>query len=482
MNKVLLINPPFNIPKENYDSSISVGLLSIASYLDSQGVGVEIIDGVRQKNYQKLINEKAGEYNIAGISVMTTQTAGALAISEKIKELNADCRIIWGGAHPSFFPEETVNHPLVDIACFGEGEKVMGEMAAGRMLNEIKGIVYKNKSGEIKINPRQALINPAEVPLFKWELVPREILANLQLIPSLTSRGCPHQCTFCINAILKNCWRPRTAEQVLEDLRVINKKDYFTGKKLRFWDENFFVNINRAKEIINGMISRGLVRPWETTVRANYLRSGMIDDNFLAKLKESGCCLLSFGAESGCPRILKKIKKGILPADVIRSAEMSLKYDIIPQYSFMIGLPGETKSDMMATLHLIDKLVKLSDKIQILGPQAFRPYPGSELYRECLEAGWQAPDSLEAWAELVKNELNYLTVKNFPWVKDKSFVESMEAYVRFGAHSIKSAMGSSVKAQKWLKLAFVLICKLRWKLKFFFWPIEFKLAKRFVTK
>jgi radical SAM superfamily enzyme YgiQ (UPF0313 family) len=179
---------------------------------------------------------------------------------------------------------------------------------------------------------------------------------------------------------------------------------------------------------------------------------------------------------------LSKIKKDILPEDVINSAKMSLRHDIIPQYSFMIGLPGETKSDMMETLKLIDKLVDLSDKIQVLGPQAFRPYPGSPLYEECLEAGWKAPKSLEEWSHLIENELNYLTVKNFPWVKDKNFVESMEAYVRFGAHSIKSAMGSSVRVQKILKLGFILLCKLRWKFKFFTWPIEFKIAKKFITK
>jgi len=251
---------------------------------------------------------------------------------------------------------------------------------------------------------------------------------------------------------------------------------------LRFWDENFFVDINRAKTIINGMIEHDLIMPWETTVRCNYIRDGMIDDNFMSKLRASGCYLLSFGAESGCPRILSKIKKDISPKDVIRSAKMSLKHNIIPQYSFMIGLPGETKQEMMATLKLIDQLVNLSDKIQILGPQAFRPYPGSPLYEECLQVGWQTPKSLDEWADLVKDELNYLTVQNFSWVKHKNFVESMEAYVRFGAHSIKSAMGSSVKAQKLLKLGFVLLCKLRWKLKFFTWPIEFKLAKRFVAK
>jgi hypothetical protein len=89
---------------------------------------------------------------------------------------------------------------------------------------------------------------------------------------------------------------------------------------------------------------------------------------------------------------------------------------------------------------------------------------------------------LEEWSHLIENELSYLTVKNFPWVKDKDFVESMEAYVRFGAHNIKSAMGSSVRAQKFLKLGFILLCQLRWKLKFFAWPMEFKLAKKFVTK
>jgi hypothetical protein len=55
MSKALLINPPFNIAKENYDSSVSVGLLSIASFVDSKGLAVEIIDGVREKDYLEKI-------------------------------------------------------------------------------------------------------------------------------------------------------------------------------------------------------------------------------------------------------------------------------------------------------------------------------------------------------------------------------------------------------------------------------------------
>lgn len=491
MKNILLINPPFNIDKENYDSSISVGLLSIATYLDSKDVPVEIIDGVRQKDYIDLIKNKIHAYDFVGISVMTTQANKALEISKLVRDLNPKCKIIWGGPHPSFFIEQTTQHQLIDIVCFGEGELTLLDIAAGKDWSEIDGIAYK-KDGQVIINKMRALHDPKLMPLFNWDLIAPEILNNLYLIPSLTSRGCPHRCTFCINAILRNQWRQRTAEQVLQDLEIIKSKKYFfakgesasggKNKKLRFWDENFFVDIKRAKQIINGMLEHKMTIPWETTVRANYISDKKIDDEFMTQLKKSGCYLLSFGAESGCPRILKKIKKDIDPQDVINSAKAAIKHGIIPQYSFMIGLPGETKSEMMATLNLIDKLVKISPQIQILGPQAFRPYPGSELYEECVASGWQAPQNLDEWADLAEHELNYLNVKNFPWVKHKSFVESMEAYVRFGAHTIKSAMGSSIKAQRVLKLIFVLICQLRWKLKFFWFPLEFKLAKRFVTK
>jgi radical SAM superfamily enzyme YgiQ (UPF0313 family) len=481
MSKILLINPPFNISKENYDSSVSVGLLSIASYLTSKNIEVKIIDAARQKNWLELIKAEALKFDFIGLSVMTTQIYNALEISRIVKDLNRKCKIIWGGSHPTFFIKETASHPLVDIVCFGEGEMTIHEILTEIDLSKINGIAYKDK-GAIVVNQPRALHDPALMPLFDWNLIDAEVLKKLQLVPSLTSRGCPHRCTFCINVILKNKWRPRSVEQVLDDIKIIKSKSCFKDKKIRFWDENFFVDIKRAQAIIAGMISLGLKASWETTVRADYLRNGMIDDKFLEKIKESGCYLLSFGAESGSERILKKIKKDVTAEQILNSAKKCLQVGIIPQYSFMIGLPGETKADMMKTLDLISQLTSIDSRIQILGPQAFRPYPGSELYGECVLAGWQEPKSTEEWGQLARNELNYLTVKNFPWVRDKSFVESMEMYTRFGAHSVRSALNSTIKVNKALKLIFTLSCQLRWKLKFFAFPIEYKLAKKFISK
>ena len=235
-------------------------------------------------------------------------------------------------------------------------------------------------------------------------------------------------------------------------------------------------------DIIQGMIEKNLNLNWETTIRADYLDEAFLDNDSIANLKKSGCYLLSFGAESGSSRILKKIKKGVTIEQILNSAKRCLKYKIIPQYSFMVGLPGEIRKDAKQTIELIDRLVKLSSKIQILGPQAFRPYPGSSLYEECLLSGWSSPQTLEQWAELMENELNYLSPQNFPWVKDPDFIESLEAYVRFGAHTIKSALGSTIKSNMILKLFFVLLCQLRWRLKFFSLSWDYKIAKRFITK
>ena len=486
MSKVLLINPPFNISKANYETSISVGLLALASYLDKQGIEVKIIDAIRQKNYLDLIQAELPKVNLVGLSVMTMQVSSALNISKLIKDFNPQIPIIWGGVQPTLLPEQVALHPLIDIAVFGEGEDSLLEIVraidgkAG--LKDIAGIAFKEK-GRVVINQKRRFLKTADLPLANWRLLPEEILENISLIPTHTSRGCPHRCAFCINSVTNNFWRGYSPEKVLEGLEEIKQLDYFQNKPMRFWDENFFADIQRARTIIQGMIERKIKIPWETTVRVDYINDQMIDDDFLAMLKESGCYLLSYGGESGSEIVLRKINKGIKPEQIIYSAEQTLKYDIIPQYSFMVGLPGEKRTDIDKTIQIIDQLTKLSPQIQILGPQAFRPYPGSKLYQECLASSWSAPEKLDDWAKAVKDELNFLSPRQFPWArKNIDLIESLEAYVRFGAHTIKSALGSTVRANKILKLPFVLICQLRWKLKFFKWPIEFKIARKVITK
>ncbi|PJE57861.1 MAG: hypothetical protein COU81_03880, partial [Candidatus Portnoybacteria bacterium CG10_big_fil_rev_8_21_14_0_10_36_7] len=438
---------------------------------------------------RKKIIEVLPDVDCVGLSVMTSQIASALELSKIIKDFNQNIKIIWGGFHPTFFSKQVTSHNLVDVAVLHEGEATMLELVKEFRgenkeadLNKIKGIAFVDKNGKFIATNRRGFVKFDDLPLPNWDIMPEEILYNLEIVPTYTSRGCPHRCTFCVNAITQNLWRWRVPEKVLKDLEIISKKPYFKDKPVRFWDENFFVNILRAKQIIKGIIDRNINIKWETTIRANYLNKRMVDDSMMTQMKKSGCYLLSFGAESGSDRILKKLEKGISRQEIIDSSIQCIRHNIIPQYSFMVGLPGEVRKDINQTISLIDVLVRLSPKIQILGPQAFRPYPGSKLYEDCLASGWQEPKSLEEWAKVMQDQLNYLSPRQFPWLKNPSLVESLEAYARFGAMPIKSALGSTIKANKMIKLGFILLCKLRWKFKFFVWPFEYYLAQKYVTK
>jgi len=483
MSKVLLINPQFNIPRANYDRSLSMGLLCIATYLDQRGIEVKIVDGARQSDYINLIKNELPNVDFAGISVMTTQLPSALAISKIIKKYNNKIPIIWGGFHPTLFPESTTSHPLVDIAVIGEGEETLWEIInnKGKNLDSIKGIAFKKK-GKIILTSKRPLLKMENLPLSNWGLMPQEIINNLLQIPIHTSRGCPHRCTFCVNAITKNQWRARPPEQVIRDIKNTLSKTYPDKNHIVFWDENFFTDKNRVEIILQKIIENNIKVHWSAGCRADYLNNNFINDDFLNLMKKSGCELLSMGAESGSIRILEKIKKDITPRQILYSAKQCTKYNIDSMYSFMAGLPGETWQEIKKTLHLIDKLIKIDQSVKIIGPQTFRPYPGSTLFEECVSTGWHPPSSIEEWSKSMSGELNYLEPNQLPWLKNPDIIESLDVVVRLGANPIKYAWKLEVKANKILKFLFILLCKIRWKLKFFRLPIEYKLAKRFITK
>ena len=315
----------------------------------------------------------------------------------------------------------------------------------------------------------------------KWELGAwfNDTFHRVILAPIHTSRGCPHKCTFCINPITKNRWRAKSAKIVLDELELVVEK--FRGIKVRMWDENFFVNKKRAIEIIDGINERGIDCEWETTVRSDYFRPNFLGEEFLAKLKKSGCYKLCFGAESGSQKILEMLCKGVSVEQIIESASQCKKFGIIPEYSFMIGLPEESLDDMKKTIQLINKLLKVNDDTEFIGPQPFRPYPGSPLYNKCVaDYGWKSPNTLREWSALMEKEWGYLSSKNFSWVENPDFVDALWPYLHYALTDFTTALGSGVEVNKILKIMFILSAKIRFRFKYFNHPIEYKIAKRFI--
>lgn len=483
MKEVLLINPGFSGSLQNPDSykeSIPIGIVYIGSYLDARGYKVRLVDCVTSSGYMDEIKQYLNSADIVGISAMTTQVEEGLKLSDYIKESDPSIPVVWGGAHPTLFPEETCADRAVDYVVWGEGEETFLELTLalekGESLEKIKGLYFKKDGRSVNTGPRD-LLPVDSLPPINWDLLKKDVMQRLILIPSHTSRGCPHRCAFCINCITKYKWRGMKPEKVLDELEVIT--DLFKNRKIRFWDENFFVNKKRAEAIIDGMIGRGIDVEWETTIRADYFNDRLVNHQFLDKLKRSGCYKLSMGAESGSQKILDLLQKEITVEDIKKSAVMCTEHDILPQYSFMIGLPHETYEDIMKTLDLIDGLLKINPKTEFLGPQPFRPYPGGILYDECVNLGWRGPDTLRSWAEIMKHEWNFLSPRDFPWVSDPDLVEALWPMINYALTDVGKSLNSAlVVRNRFLKLAFIIDSRLRWRFKYYRNLYEFKLAKK----
>lgn len=479
-NKILLIYPKFY--KVDFDAkSFPLGLLSIGTLLEKEGYKVKLIDSLVEENPDELIKDELNdEVLMVGISVMTPQIPHALEISQAVKKFNPKIPVVWGGIHPTLFPEQTIANELIDYLVVGEGEisfpKLIKVVRGEEKPENVGGLVYRRDGQTVK-NQEKELIDLNDLPLLDYSLLSPKTMKFNSIIFN-TSRGCPYRCTFCVNIALHNrAWRFQRAEKVLEQL------DYFVNKlsfkKIKFQEDNFFVSKQRVLDILAGIKERGLKFQWLTNCRVDYFRDDYINDEFLDKLKEAGCYKLMFGAESGSPRILNFLKKDITIEQIIKSAELCQKHGIRANYSFICALPTETKEERIATLKLIDKLLAVGDCIEIISPQPYRPYPGDELAKLCETMGYKFPEKLEDWPKVVAKSMDSSSsnLEDFPWIKNPNQIrlQRVVSVIATSRKRLKDYLKRYPIFLAPLIAPFYFLEKLRWRFKYFGLPLEYSL-------
>jgi len=398
--KVLLINP--KLTRRPVRLNIPVSLLYVGTALWNAGHDVDIIDAnnMADDDFEDELTDALRPRDVAvGLSVMTAQVPSAMDISRRVKRIS-ESPVIWGGVHPTLYPEQVAGSDYVDYILQGEGEQKVVEL-----VNAISLQRYMRKivvGGAFDIN---------QLSYPRWELLEdvrqlglKEVARRTGIgLPLLTSRGCPHRCAFCICPSTKLKYRFRSAELVLEDIERIIESGIHS---ISFWDEDFFANKKRLIEILDGIERNGWHFEWFGTARADYFRESHIDPLLVKRLKRCGCRHLGIGAESGSQRVLDMLKKDITVEDTINTAEILDWAGINADFSFMIGLPDEAYADMRATVRLVERIARINNHFRILGPFVYRPYPGAELYNKCLEQGLEEPHTLAGWV-------------NSPFINDK---------------------------------------------------------------
>ena len=438
MNRVLLFNPR----SAKYKPRIPNSILSIASSIEGLH-DYAIVDGNMEIDPWDKIHAylAKGDFGFFGCTSMPgPQLKQAIPISKKIRELFPNIKIIWGGYFPSNQSKVVLNSPYVDFVINGPGEKTFPALIDALINNKpyelIHNLIYKQDDKIIK-SPKDELYDPDELPALPYEKLNHfypiqkylgKTYLGTKTIAYHSSMGCPFKCSFCAVVPIYNArWRGKSAQLIYNDIKYL--KENFGGNAIEFHDNNFFVSEKRTVEFSKLIKKENMI--WWGEGRIDTIDK--YSDESLELMRESGCKMIFFGAETGNDEILKKMDKGgTQTAAEIRSFAARIgKFDIIPEYSFVLGTPADSPEQAMKQ---IDQDIAFIKEIKEINPRTeiiiyvYSPVPteGSDMYKKVLGTGFHFPEMLEDWIgpqwesfDLRKNPLTpWLTPEMIDKIKD----------------------------------------------------------------
>jgi anaerobic magnesium-protoporphyrin IX monomethyl ester cyclase len=470
MGKIILFQPIVGL-LDNIKSSpgLPISLLTAAKLLPPE-FKVVLIDQRMEADWrEKLKKELTDEVLFFGTTAMLgPQIKFACEASRFVKKIK-DIPVVWGGPFVSVLPDQTLAEKSIDIIISGDGETTSLELARALRdkapLENVPGILFK-KDGKIIKNPPSSLTDFNQMPDLPYDLVdvsrylPKR--AGIPFIDMETSRGCPFNCKFCYNpAFNLRRWRAYDPDLIIG--RIKKLRDTYGIKGVWFVDDEFFINLGRAKKIIEGLIEIGI--RWEIQgARADSLLA--MDDDYLKLLEKSQCQQINIGAESGSDRILKMVEKSMTTEQIVAVNRKLKPYNLSPWFYFMIGFPSETREERKMTIDLAMQLLRENPKAKISGIGCFTPYPGTALFGDALKLGYRPPEKLLDWSTYAVDRIN------IPWItgKDRTKVE----VIQFASFFIDQKPEGIVDSW-WIKLAAKIyrpIAKYRFKHHFYKFPID----------
>ncbi|MDP2946563.1 MAG: radical SAM protein, partial [Nanoarchaeota archaeon] len=318
--------------------------------------------------------------DVVGVHAITDNRFKAIALFKELKKRNKNIVILTGGPHFSLTAKNALEMvPEIDYILKGEAEKpiikFLDTLENKGNLTEVPGLVFRNDSGEIYENPVINLIeNLDELPMPAWHLFDMKEYdkpidgTKIRSIGVMSARGCPNVCVYCANA--RSGLRLMTPKKFVDEVEFLQKEYGFRG--FDFWDDTLTMVNEHAIAICEEILRRKLDIVWYARARVN-----TVNEDLLKLMRKAGCIRISYGVESGSPRILKVIRKNITIDQVKEAVSLSSKAGMAVVENFMVNLPDETIDDLKQTIEVMKWLGQVKDSYPSYGFTVI--YPGTEL-------------------------------------------------------------------------------------------------------
>jgi anaerobic magnesium-protoporphyrin IX monomethyl ester cyclase len=369
--------------------TMPLALLALASSLDRREVDVVLVDGRLENDPVSAVLRAAEGALCVGVTVLSgAPIHDALAVSRAVKAAHPACPIVWGGWHPSLFPEQCLGDPSVDIVVVGQGEEVFRQ------------IVGRLRAGE-PVSGRfggGALRDLNDLPAHDYSLIPVTryfALKGRRQIDYISSQGCRFRCAFCADpAVYGRGWSGLAPERVAAEIAQLKQR--FSMKDVAFQDETFFTHPVRVDRLADAFLRHGLDIEWSATLRAD--QAARMGESLLVKCVRAGLRRVMIGVESGSQATLDRLQKDLRIEHVAAAAEMCVRQDVGAIFNFIVGFPGEDTASIEATLALAKRLRAMHPRFET-PIFYYRPYPGNPMADRARAEGYVFPRNLVEWAD-----------------------------------------------------------------------------------
>jgi len=356
-----------------------LGAVLLATLLDRCGHEAEVqVEVAAPLDFGRLLDA-----DLIGLSTITPTAPRAYEIADRLRSLGK--RIVIGGPHATFLPDEALAH--ADFVVRGEGElalpalvRALEAVDGDRRLAEVPGLSWRPAGGGVRHNPLGEPVDVSGLPSPDWSLVRagigRDGRVGTGSIPIQTSRGCPYDCTFCsVTSVFGRRMRYEPAESVVARVRAIGNRNRYVF----FYDDNFAVSRDRVGAICEGLLDAGLSRiKWTAQVRADVAR----DPELLALMRRAGAHTFFIGLESAHPETLAATRKRQRVEEVRENLRRIRAAGIRVHGMFVLGLDQDTPASVASTVRFaVDERISSAQFLVLV------PLPGTQVYAELEAAG-----------------------------------------------------------------------------------------------
>ena len=274
----------------------------------------------------------------------------------RVKEALPEGLVVAFGYLAGLYARELLEREAIDAVIAGEPEQAFSDLhdrySNGDPLEGIPGVTWREGDAVHENAAPDRIRDLDHLPFPDHSLARRELynesFLGRPLATTISARGCPFQCTFCVR-MYGNEVVFRSAGNVLDELEAIRTEHGI--RNLRFMDDTFTLDRKRVLEICAG------IRKYELGLRWTCLtRIDSVDPEMLDAMRESGCLRLYVGIESGSQRVLDAMEKR-LTVETIREKMKAVRSSGMESSAFLIsGFPGETPEDHEATVRLMNEV------------------------------------------------------------------------------------------------------------------------------